>query len=115
MTPRSCLEQILDFRIEIPGNRERYVATVGRDETLHRVVGQMHAIGALVDEDCYRCVRCRVGNGPGHLLHDEWIADDEAQAPWPLSALFLAQDLADVIACELHQLRGSDRRLNTLP
>lgn len=46
----------------------------------------MHSISALVDENRDRCVCCRVGNGPGHLLHDERITDDEPEDPRPLSA-----------------------------
>src|SRR5215211_7278746 len=98
------LEQALDLRVEIPGDRKSCLTPVGSDEARHRVVGQVHSISALVDEDGYRCVRCRVGNSLRHLLHDDRIADNEAEYLWPLSAPFLTQDFAGVKANELHQL-----------
>ena len=103
LSPRRRLEQTLDLRVEIPGDRESWLTPVGSDEARHRVVGQVHAIRALVDEDRDRCVRCRVGNGPRHFLHDDRIADDEAEDLRPLSASFLAQDFAGVEPDELHQ------------
>ena len=87
------------------------LTSIGGDEARHRVVGQVHSISALVDEDRYRCVRCCVGNGLGHLFHDDRITDDEAKELRPLSG-FLAQDFAGVKADELHQIRGSDRPFN---
>ena len=104
LSPRRRLEQTLDLRVEIPGDRESRLTPVGSDEARHRVVGQVHSIRALVDEDRDRCVRCCVGNCLRHLLHDERITDDEAEDLRPLSASFLTQDFAGVKPDELHQI-----------
>ena len=63
LSPRGRLEQTFDLRVEIPGDRQSCLAPVRSDEARHRVVGQVHSVSALVDEDRHRCVRCRVGNG----------------------------------------------------
>jgi hypothetical protein len=104
LSPRRRLEQTLDLRVEVPGDCESCLTPVGSDEARHRVVGQVHAISALVDEDRDRCVRCCVGNGLHHLLHDERITDDEAEDLRPLCASFLTQDFAGVKPDELHQI-----------
>ena len=44
-------KQGLDLRVQIPGDDESGLVPVGREKARHRVVGQMHAIGALVNED----------------------------------------------------------------
>src|SRR5512146_1900044 len=104
LSSRRRLEQTLDLRVEITGDRESCLTPGGSDEARHRVVGQVHSISALVDEDRYRCIRCCVGNGLGHLLHDDRITDDEAEDLRPLSASFLTQDFACVKPDELHQI-----------
>lgn len=38
-SPRGRLEQALDLRVEIPGDDERDLVRVGREEARHRVVG----------------------------------------------------------------------------
>src|SRR5437899_1816554 len=73
LSPRSRLEQVLDLRVEIPRDDESGLTPVRRDDARHRVVGQMHAIGALVNEDRHRCVQRGVWNGLRHFLHDERI------------------------------------------
>jgi hypothetical protein len=67
----------------------------------------VRAAGAIVDEDRDRRVRCGVRNGLDHLLHDERIADHEAEDPGSSPASFLTQDFAGVETDELHQVRGS--------
>lgn len=56
LSPRGRLEQTLDLRVEIPGDHESCLTPVGSDEARHRVVGQVHSISAVVDEDRYRRV-----------------------------------------------------------
>jgi hypothetical protein len=56
LSPRGRHQQTLDLHIEIPGDHESCLTPVGSDEARHRVVGQVHSISALVDEDRYRCV-----------------------------------------------------------
>jgi hypothetical protein len=43
--------------------------------TLHSVIGDVHAIGTLIDEDCDWRVRSSIGHVPDHFFHDERIAD----------------------------------------
>ena len=63
LSPRGRLEQSLYLRVEIFGNYESCLTPIGSDEACHRVVGQVHSIIALVNEDRCRCVGCCVGNG----------------------------------------------------
>ena len=87
---RGRLQQTLDFGVEISGDSECSITPVWGNETGHRVVEQVDSVGALVDEDRYRRIRCGIGNGLDHLFHDERISDDEAESPASLSASFLS-------------------------
>jgi len=49
-----------------------------------------------------------------HFLHDERIPDEEPKTLGALSASFLSQDVTDVEARELHQVRGSNGGLKHL-
>src|SRR4029434_5145864 len=72
-SPRDRLEQGLNLRVESPSDNERRLTAVSCEEARHQVVGEVHAVGALVNEDRDRRVRRRVGNSLRHFLHDEWI------------------------------------------
>src|SRR5262249_41217148 len=94
--PRGCLEQILDLSVQILGNRERQLTTVRRKEARHRVIRQVHAIRALVNENRHGRIRRRIGSRLHHLFHDERIADEEAKTSRRLSTSVLLEDLADI-------------------
>jgi hypothetical protein len=111
--PRGHLEQRLDLRTEIRGNRESCLITVGSDEARDRVVGQVHSIGAsLIGWLPVRTMLRRERSWPSPS--NERITDDETDDLGPLSASFLTQNFAGVKADDLHQIRGSDRPLNHL-
>src|SRR5262245_60221992 len=56
------LEEALNLGVEIPRDLESSLVPVGSEEARHGVVGEVHAIRALVDEDRDRCVRGSIGN-----------------------------------------------------
>jgi len=75
----------------------------GMSITWTRETGSEVSYAALVDKDRDRCVCGGIGHDCGHLLHEEWITDDEAEDPGGWSVSFFPQDLAGVKAHELHQ------------
>src|SRR5262245_33023390 len=99
---RRCFEQTLDLNIQIPGDGKSGLAIVRSEQAGHRVVGKVHAVITLVNENRDGRVRRGVGDGLGHLFHDERITNDEAKHLESLSTMLFAQHLADVKADELH-------------
>ena len=45
--------------------------------TLHRVIGDVHAIGTLINEQCDWSVGSSIRHMLDNLFHDEWIADHQ--------------------------------------
>ena len=71
---------IFDFEVEVAGNLQRISVAVWRQKACRLVVRQMDAIRTLIDENGHRRVGTGVGNVLRHLLHDQRIADQKAQA-----------------------------------
>src|SRR5580704_7568293 len=74
--------------------------SVRSKEARHPVVRKINSIRTLVDQNGYRSVRVR--DVLNHLTHDDRIAHYETYAPRRCGAVTLAQDFAEVEACELH-------------
>ena len=62
LSPRGRLEKRLDPRVEISGNSVNRHTSVRSVEARHRMIGQMHLISVLVDEESDRHVYCNVCN-----------------------------------------------------
>ena len=62
LSPRGRLEKGLDPRVEISGNSVNRHTSVRSAEARHRMIGQMHFISALVDEESDRHGYCNVCN-----------------------------------------------------
>src|SRR5271156_4468948 len=72
----------------------------------------MDAIGALVHKHGNRRVRPRIRNMLDHFLHDEGIANDEANHLWSLAARFFAENRAVIQLHKQHQSYCAQAFLN---
>src|ERR1700722_7622209 len=96
-------QKIFNFAVQIPRDRKGIWTVVGSQQASHPVIGQMDAIGALVHQDRDRRVGACVRSVLHHFLHDEWIADHDADPPGRIAAGFFSNDPAMVKLHEEHQ------------
>src|ERR1700735_3281879 len=102
------LEKGFDLFVEGLRDFESLRAVVGSEKAGHAVVGQMHAVRPLIDQQRYRSIRAGVMNVLCHFFHDERIADHQAHDAQAFCAPFLAEVLTMVKARELHEAGGAD-------
>src|SRR6266850_2652891 len=85
---------------------------IGRNQTGHSIVREMHAVDSFINEDRDRGVRAGVGNMLHHFSHDEWVANQEAHDVWGLWAKRSTKDDTLIEVHELHQINWADSAID---
>src|SRR5262249_24151125 len=106
------LKYAFHFSVEIPRNLLSLGVSVWSEVAGQLVIGQVYAVGPLVDQDSDWCIRSCVRHKPSHRLHDQRIANDQSNAFGVPTHACLREHRSGIKPKELHQTDLTFRVLN---